>query len=160
MASENAGSVTSIAPNEKPSGRVARTSVCRPGERSAPSHPWPPAAPDAGQARDGGEAVNASVPTITRTAAIPIAAAGDRSAVATAVSSGPISEDELDDDRVHRIGGREQLGVVVEQRTPERAHRRRDRRDRDARQEPADDEHPDRRVQERQPDDQREAAGM
>ena len=89
MSSLNAGSVTSIAPKQKPSGRVTRTSVWRPGDRSAPSQPSLRASGSGAHPREGGDAANASVPVTTRTMASAIAATGDTSAVATAVSSGP-----------------------------------------------------------------------
>src|SRR3954471_16215818 len=89
MSSLNAGSVTSIAPKQKPSGSVTSTSVCRPGERSAPSQPPLPPLGSGTHARDGGDAANANVPHTTRTIASASAATGESSAVATAVSSGP-----------------------------------------------------------------------
>jgi len=89
MSSLKAGSVTSIAPKQKPSGSVAATSVRSPGDRSAPSHPWPPAAGSGRHARDGGDEANATVPPTSSAAASASAATGDSSAVAAAVSSGP-----------------------------------------------------------------------
>ena len=92
VSSQKAGSMTSMAPIAKPNGIVTSMRVRTPGETSAPSG-WRSASGSSGrQAREASDDVNATVPTMTRTAERPSAAAGDSSPVAIAVSSGPTTK--------------------------------------------------------------------
>ena len=85
----NAGIVTSQMPIPTPAGSDVRTSVRTPGDASAPSS-RPLARLRSGRiARDGGSAVNVTVPTTTLTAETTSAAGGESTVATTAVSSGP-----------------------------------------------------------------------
>ena len=72
-----------------PAGSDVSTRLRTPGERSAPRTPARLASRSGWMARDGGSAVNASVPAITLAAEMISAVAGEASAAIAAVSSGP-----------------------------------------------------------------------
>src|SRR5437016_11803859 len=83
--SQNAGNVTSTAPKQNPTGRVAATSVRTPGDCSAPRK-WRFSAFGVGRKdRDGGIDVSQSVPTTELAAESPRAGAGEVAATIAAV---------------------------------------------------------------------------
>src|SRR3954452_17698126 len=87
--SQNAGNVTSTAPKQNPTGRVAATSVRTPGDCSAPRK-WLSSRFGVGRnEREGGSDVSASVPTTELTADTASAGAGEATVTIAAVSSGP-----------------------------------------------------------------------
>src|SRR5262245_58744371 len=95
IASLNAGIVTSQIPTPTPAGSEVRASVRTPGDASAPSGPGRPGRTRSGSgsiARDGGSAVNVTVPTITLTADTISAAGGESTVAIRAVSSGPMTK--------------------------------------------------------------------
>jgi hypothetical protein len=79
-----------MAPNEKPTGSIAMTIVCRPGERSAPAQ-WRSGSCAVRRfaISPGSSARNHVVPTTTAAADSTNAAAADTSHVSAAVVSGP-----------------------------------------------------------------------
>jgi hypothetical protein len=72
-----------------PAGSDVSTSVRTPGDASAPHTPAAGRSCSGCIARDGGSAVNVTVPAITLTADTTSAAGGERTVATSAVSSGP-----------------------------------------------------------------------
>src|SRR3954453_15813585 len=126
-----AGSATSNAPKHAPAPAPASSSVHIPGECSPPAQPTERGSPL--HAREGGSAVNQSVPARTMPAAATNAAAGETKATRRAVKRGPSERTASKRIGVRGDGGDPRVRAgrpprVVEQPRPQRAHRRRDRR--------------------------------
>src|SRR3954447_6336121 len=91
--SQKAGNVTSTAPKQNPTGRVAATSVRTPEDCSAPSRWRGPSCGVGRNARDGGTPATAGVPVTEQIAESASAGAGEATETITAVSSGPPTND-------------------------------------------------------------------
>ena len=124
-----------------PAGSDVSTSVRTPGDASAPQTPACGRSRSGCIARDGGSAVNITVPATTLDRRDHQRGRRREHGRDHRGEQRAEHEDQLDQHRVERVGDGDQLRLVAQERRPHRAQHRRRRRDREAGQEAARDEH-------------------